>query len=261
MSILTKLLPVAALGAVGVMNSDALKNNIGLIQKAKVAATSGIEMRALADAVAMSYTDSKRLPLLNFAAFLKENMMEKGGGNTRDPSKDMWGTPYRITIDQQQNGFNIWSAGPDKFWTNEDDLMYLYVLTGIGGKNAISDAQMNEWQRLAAGYRAQNARQSKDDGGDGGSLTLQAESSSKAQKKGPSPADRKKFESQKRRAEDGSATAKLQLAERFLKGDAFVEKDLQQAKKLLEESMGGLDSQTYQNKAQDLLDQVNLQLK
>jgi hypothetical protein len=260
MSVLTKLLPIAALGVVGAMNSSALKGNIDIIRKAKVAATSGIEMRGIADTVAAEYNKDKRLPLLDFSNFLKENMVEKGGGKSRDTSKDMWEMPYRIVLDVEKNAFQIWSAGPDKTWVNDDDLKYLYVLTGLGGEDAISMRQKQEWTVVVTRYKQENARQQS---GKDGSTALAQSPSKTAKKPGlgsASATDIKKFESQKARAERGSANAKLDLAERYAKGDNVVKKDLAQAKEYLEQAVNELDSETYRRKATDLLAKVKAQM-
>lgn len=266
MSILTKLLPLAALGVVGAMNSDVLKENIDLISKAKSAATSGIEMRGIADAVAAEYSETGRLPLGNFSQFMKDNLEEKGGGTSRDRSRDMWETHYRIVVDVQNNGFEIWSAGPDKFWTNEDDLRYVYDLTGLGGKKAIEASQYAQWNALAMAYKRQNAAQAAAkeagepiDGAGAAKASVapqKSASSSKALER-----EKKRLEWQLSRAESGSASAKMQLAERFMKGDNLVEKDLHKAKDYLEQSLNGIESSLLRKKVESQLKQVNAELE
>lgn len=263
MSVLTKLLPIGAIGLVGVMNSDALKENLDIIQQAKVAATSGIEMRGIADAVAQDYAEDKRLPILNFSHFLAENLMEKGGQETRDPSKDMWETPYRIYLNVPKNGFEIRSAGQDKTWYSEDDLSYLYVLTGLGGKEAISPGQIREMERLEAYYAQLDARQTSDESSSNelaNNAAQQSDATNRRPQRNNNEVERKRLESQMRRAEDGSASAMMALAERMMTGDELVEKDLEQAKKYLEEAVEKLDSETYRRKAERLLGVVNAEL-
>ena len=152
MSALLKILPLAAAAGVAVMNADALKKSLGVVEKVRGAATSGIEMQGIAEALAGDFVETKDLPIENFGDWLKENMREKGGKETRDKSKDPWGTEYRLTVDVAKNGFNVLSAGPDKEWKTEDDLNYFYSLTGIEGKNAIRP-------ELAARARAAAAKQ------------------------------------------------------------------------------------------------------
>ncbi len=254
MSIMTKLLPVAALGVVGAMNSDVLKENLDLISKAKSAATSGIEMRGIADAVAAEYSESGRLPLRNFAQFMKNNLEEKGGGKTRDMSKDMWESPYRIVADIQKNGFEIWSAGPDKLWLSEDDLRYTYDLTALGGKKAINAAQYGEWNALAMAYKRQNEAQAAGNS-DGGNAVVKSGNQGKPAGK-TSDRERNRLEALMKRVKSGSSSAKLDLAERMMKGDALVEKNLQQAKTYLEEALGATSSNLEKKKIQAKLDEV-----
>lgn len=261
MSVLTKLLPIAAIGTVAAMNSDAIKENLDIISRAKVAATSGIEMRNVADAVAFEFGEKKRLPLLSFGLFLKENMSEKGGGESRDRSKDMWGRPYRLVMNHPKSGFEIWSAGPDRYYGNQDDLRYLYVLPGDDVPAALSK-QAREWQRLVAHHRQLDAQQgdppvageSVPPGESGEAPAVPAAAESRPQ---VSAADRKRFESQLRRADEGSASAMLSLAERFMKGDQVVEKDLDRAEQYLEEALEDMDSQILRTKAQGLLRVIN----
>lgn len=261
MSAMTKLLPIAAIGAVAAMNSDAIKENLDIISRAKVAATSGIEMRNVADAVAFEFAESKRLPLLGFGVFLKENMSEKGGEETRDRSKDMWEKPYRIVMNHPKSAFEIWSAGPDRYYGNDDDLRYLYVLPG-GDVQTLLAKQARDWQRLVAHYKQLDAQQgpppaageSLPAGDAGTAAPALAEAKPRPR---VSAAEQKRLESQLKRAEEGSASAKLSLAERFMKGDQLVEKDLDQAKQYLEEAMDGIDSQILKSKAQDLLRMIN----
>lgn len=247
MSVMTKLLPIAAIGAVAAMNSDAIKENLNIISRAKAAATSGIEMRNVADAVAYEFGEKKRLPLLNFSVFLKENTSEKGGGETRDRSKDMWDKPYRIVMNHPESGFEIWSAGPDRQYGGPDDLRYLYVLPGQDVKATLAK-QAAEWQRLVLHYRQLDANQGspQTEGGP-------APAPGGTARKQVSAAAKKSFESQLRRAQAGSASAKLSLGERFMNGDQVVEKDLDQARRYLEEAVEGLDSRILKQKAEGLL--------
>ncbi|MBM3871954.1 MAG: hypothetical protein FJ392_13525, partial [Verrucomicrobia bacterium] len=105
MSALLKILPLAAAAGVAAANSDALKKSLDIIGKVQVAATSGVEMQGIAEALAGDFIETKDLPIENFGAWLKDNMREKGGKETRDKSKDPWGTEYRLNVDVPKNGF------------------------------------------------------------------------------------------------------------------------------------------------------------
>ena len=254
MSALLKILPLAAAAGVAVMNADALKKSLGVITKVQVAATSGVEMQGIAGALAGDFIETKDLPLENFGAWLKENMREKGGKETRDKSKDPWGTEYRLTVDVPKNGLVVLSAGPDKAWKSDDDLNYFYSLTGIEGKNAIRP-------ELAARARAAAAKQgvsTASSQSSGGSRT----GNSKGVMPTPKPSQsaeettRKVVESQTKRAAGGDAQASFDLAIRYITENG-VFKDYDEAKKLLETAVKNADSQTLREKAQTQLDNVN----
>ena len=267
MSALLKILPLAAGVGVAAMNADALKKSLGVVDKVRGAATSGIEMQGIAEALAGDFVESRDLPIENFGAWLKENMREKGGKETRDKSKDPWGTDYRLTVDVAKNGFSVLSAGPDKNWKTEDDLTYFYSLSGIDGKNAIS-------RELAARAQAQAARQG----------TTASSASSAGAGRGPAPGTRpaaaasgkssappkpsqsaeettrKVIEAQTKRAESGDAQASFDLANRYITENGVV-KDYNEAKKLLEQAVKNADSATLREKAQTQLDNLNKALK
>ncbi len=272
MSVFLKLLPIAAAAGVAVTNADALKKSLNVIGKVQVAATSGVEMQGIADAVAQDFVETKDLPIENFGDWLKENLREKGGKESRDKSKDPWGTEYRLTVDVAKNGFSVVSAGPDKAWRTEDDLNYFYALTGIEGKNAIKP-------ELAARARAATASQasapastsaSGTNGAAGGSRSGTA-SATKSGTNAPSKTasatppkssqsaeetTRKVLDSQMKRAAAGDAQASYDLANRYITEDG-VFKDYAEAKKLLEQAVKNADSQALREKAQTQLDNVN----
>jgi hypothetical protein len=267
-SVLLKILPLAAAAGVVSMNSDALKKSLGVIGKVQVAATSGVEMQGIAEALARDFVEDRDLPIENFGGWLKENLRQKDGKETRDKSKDPWGTEYRLDVDAAKNGFSVHSAGPDKAWKSDDDLNYFYSLTGIDGKNAISP-------ELAARARAQAARQGTSasmsaGAGTGGSRTgtnsgprtTKASTGKLASTPAPKPSQsaeettRKVIESQTRRAQGGDAQAAFDLAIRYITEDG-VFKDYAQAKTLLEQAVKNADSQTLRDKAQTQLDNLN----
>ncbi|MEQ2009487.1 MAG: hypothetical protein ABMA26_22115 [Limisphaerales bacterium] len=262
MSALLKILPLAAAAGVAVMNADSLKKSLGVITKVQVAATSGVEMQGIAEALAGDFIETKDLPLENFGAWLKENMREKGGKDTRDKSKDPWGTEYRLTVDVPKNGLVVLSAGPDKAWKSDDDLNYFYSLTGIEGKNAIRP-------ELAARARAAAAKQgistaSSQSTGAGGGRTAGPSRATTGSTPKPSQSTeettRKVVESQTKRAASGDAQASFDLANRYITENGVL-KDYAEAKKLLETAVKNADTQTLREKAQTQLDNVNKVLK
>ncbi len=268
MSLLLKIMPLAAAAGVAVMNADALKKSLGVVEKVRGAATSGVEMQGIAEAVAQDFTETKDLPVENFGAFLKESMRQKNGKETRDKSKDPWGTEYRLTVDVAKNGFNVLSAGPDKTWKTADDLVCFYSLTGIEGKNAIS-------RELAARARAAAAKQgittdtsqSASAGGSRSGATGNSKPTTKSPgqtasstKTKPSQLSeetkQKVLDLQMKRAEEGDAQASFDLALRYIMQDGVL-KDYPEAKKLLEQAVKNADTQTLRDKAQTQLDNVN----
>jgi len=262
-SALLKLLPLAAAAGVAVMNADALKKSLGVITKVQVAATSGVEMQGIAEALAGDFVETHDLPIENFGGWLKENMREKGGKDTRDKSKDPWGTEYRLNVDVPKNGFIVLSAGPDKAWKTDDDLNYFYSLTGIEGKNAIKP-------ELAARARAAAAKQgtstASSPGTSAGGSRAKASSARATTSSPPKMSQsveettRRVVENQIKRAEGGDPQASYDLANRYITQDS-VEKDYAAAKKLLEQAVKNADSQTLRTKAQTQLDNVNKVLK
>lgn len=258
MSALLKILPLAAAAGVAVMNADSLKKSLGVVDKVRSAATSGIEMQGIAEALAGDFIETKDLPLENFGAWLKENMREKGGKDTRDKSKDPWGTEYRLTVDVPKNGLVVLSAGPDKAWKSDDDLNYFYSLTGIEGKNAIGP-ELAARARAAAAKLGISTASSQSSGVAGGRATGPSRATTGSTPKPSQSAEettRKVVESQTKRAASGDAQASFDLANRYITEDG-VFKDYAEAKKLLETAVKNADTQTLREKAQTQLDNVN----
>ena len=261
MRTLIKLLPLAAIAFVILVNVTAVRNSslLDISDHLKVSMTTGIEMHSVAEAVALEFSASGQLPLDDFSRFLSSNMMEKNAGQSRDTWRDLWGTPYRLSLGQKEGGIYIWSAGKDKIWNNEDDLKHYRTLFGLGRDQSVfTPAHLLQWRKLAASYRSTDEPNVQDEA----RVSPLPEPSSQALEKKPvNEADRRLFEFQKLRASRGSATAKLALAERYIAGDDFVDADLGRAKILLEEAVEQLDSETYRTKARMLLDQVLSKMK
>jgi len=269
---LLKLLPVAAAGLVAAVNSDALKKNLDIISKVQVAAASGVELPGIAEAVAQDFIETKDLPLENFGAFLKENLREKGGKDTRDKSKDQWGTEFRLGVDAARNGFSVRSAGPDKTWQSEDDLAFFYSLTGVVGKGAITPQLVARAQAMAARQAATDGRSASasvsastmtgPQGTLGSNAPLTKSSLASTTKPKATSAQtaeetkRKVVDAQIRRAASGEAQAQYDLANRYITEDGVL-KDYTEAKRLLEQAVKNADSQTLRDKAQTQLDKLN----
>ena len=259
MSVLLKILPLAAAAGVAVMNGDALKKSLDVVDKVRSAATSGVEMQGIAEALARDFVDDKNLPVEDFGGWLKENMRQKDGRETRDKSKDPWGTEYRLTVDVPKNGFSVLSAGPDKNWKSEDDLNFFYSLTGIEGKNAISTELAKRAQSQASKQGVSTAA------GTSGSTKSSAPgtSSKKAVATSPpKPAQSAEerlsntIEFRKKRAATGEAQASFDLAINYFTGEG-VEKDYVEAKRLLEQAVKNASTETLREKAKIHLENLN----
>ena len=259
MSVLLKILPLAAAAGVAVMNGDALKKSLDVVDKVRSAATSGVEMQGIAEALARDFVDDKNLPVEDFGGWLKENMRQKDGRETRDKSKDPWGTEYRLTVDVPKNGFSVLSAGPDKNWKSEDDLNFFYSLTGIEGKNAISTELAKRAQSQASKQGVSTAA------GTSGSTKSSAPgtSSKKAVATSPpKPAQSAEerlsntIEFRKKRAATGEAQASFDLAINYFTGEG-VEKDYVEAKRLLEQAEKNASTETLREKAKIHLNNLN----
>ena len=259
MSVLLKILPLAAAAGVAVMNGDALKKSLDVVDKVRSAATSGVEMQGIAEALARDFVDDKNLPVEDFGGWLKENMRQKDGRETRDKSKDPWGTEYRLTVDVPKNGFSVLSAGPDTNWKSEDDLNYFYSLTGIEGKNAISTELAKRAQSQASKQGVSTAA------GTSGSTKSSAPgtSSKKAVATSPpKPAQSAEerlsntIEFRKKRAATGEAQASFDLAINYFTGEG-VEKDYVEAKRLLEQAEKIASTETLREKAKIHLENLN----
>jgi TPR repeat protein len=186
-------------------------------------------------------------------------MRQKDGRETRDKSKDPWGTEYRLTVDVPKNGFSVLSAGPDTNWKSEDDLNYFYSLTGIEGKNAISTELAKRAQSQASKQGASTAA------GTSGSPKSSAPgtSSKKAVATSPpKPAQSAEerlsntIEFRKKRAATGEAQASFDLAINYITEDG-VEKDYVEAKRLLEQAVKNASTETLREKAKIHLENLN----
>lgn len=202
---LMKLMPIAALGVAGAVGTQALREGSEAVDKFQVAATQSVELKGIAQAVAMDYTESQKLPLDNLGQFLRENMRTADGQPPkRDPAIDPWETPYQIR--QIDKGFEIVSAGPDKQHGTEDDLIHSYDLSGISTAPPVGGS---------------TARAAQPSGRPGQPQQQQKASSNKPRRKRTSAeeTEQRVIEFQKKQAERGSARAMFALAERYLYGE------------------------------------------
>lgn len=198
---LMKLMPLAAMGVAGAVGVSAMKDGSEAIDKFQVAATQNVELNGIAQAVAMDYTESNKLPIDNFDEFLRANMRTASGKPPkRDPAIDPWETPYKLK--QIHNGFQVMSAGPDKSWETDDDMVHPYDLSGI------SDTPPQGTPRRKGGAAPTGANQPS-----------RAANQPRRPRTSDEETEQRVIAFQRRQAEKGSARAQLALAERYLFGE------------------------------------------
>lgn len=127
--ILFKLVPLLGIGWLCVENVSLLNDAVAVITSTQQEITAEIEMVNIARAVRMHMISYERLPLDDFPRFLQEAMTQEGGRSTRDRSRDMWGTPYRL--ERREEGFAILCAGPDRQWGTKDDIEGVHRLSDL----------------------------------------------------------------------------------------------------------------------------------
>ncbi len=225
-----KMMPIVAMGIAGGVGAKAMKEGAEVVDKFQVAATQNVEIRGIADAVAMDYTDNNpSLPIDNFSDFLRENMRTADGQPPkRDPSLDPWGTPY--VLFQVNKGFKVLSAGPDKLYETEDDLTHLYDLSGISNTPPQGNRGPRNYQQLVAKAKEASSSdgQVDEEGGKKTAANASSEPQKKPEKKSPSNPNRSRdkkavadrvLKFQMKQADEGNARAQFVMAERYLYGE------------------------------------------
>ncbi len=223
-----KMMPLVALGIAGGVGAKAMKEGAEVVDKFQVAATQNVEIKGVAQAVAMHYTDNDPiLPIDNFSEFLRENMRTADGQPPkRDPALDPWETPY--VLFQVNQGFKVLSAGPDKLYETGDDLTHHFDLSGISDQPPQGSRAPRNYKQLVAKARA--AAGSSDDKGKGDENAAPP-SQKKPSSPEPSRAAKKKasrskeavadrvLKFQMKQADEGNARAQFVMAERYLYGE------------------------------------------
>jgi len=223
---LLRILPIIAVGVAVYLGKDAFKDNLNVVDKVQNAATSGVEVNAIADIVMTEFLENTHLPAEDFSKFLRENsQVGKNKTEGRDRSKDPWGTPYRLKV--VQYGYEVSSAGPDAQWNTEDDLKAARSLKEVPGglavspeaydKNAKPVAVANPSKPVVTSVKPPN-----------GSLPRQTAEET----------ERKVLEFHIRQAEAGSARFQYELGLRYLEGRG-VELDPAKGREWLEKSAAG----------------------
>jgi hypothetical protein len=112
---MTKLIPMVIMG-VGLQQG--LKNAEPLLDYTRIFAVQ-TEINSISQIIHLESLDGQRLDPSQFEGFLKKHMSVQGKDATRDVSKDIWGSSYKLEV--RDNFATVISAGPDKkFGTNDD---------------------------------------------------------------------------------------------------------------------------------------------
>lgn len=216
---LFRVLPIIAVGVAAYLSKGALKDNLNVVGKVQNATTSGLEMEGICDIVAGEFLQEGTLPVDDFGKFLIANTQQGKGRETRDRSKDPWGTPYKLHI--VQYGFEVQSAGPDAQWGTKDDLTTGRSLKDIPGGLGVTPEKYGRKPKVVAVPDSQPvvpvARQTAPP-------TQTAEET-----------ERKVLEFQIYQAARGSGYAQYELGSRYLEGRG-VEKDPIKGREWLEKA-------------------------
>ena len=99
-------------------NSGKVKD---LIYKTQTVAVQ-FECNEIVKLLVLEQIGGEKLPSQDtFADYLRKNMrVPSQSGNTRDLSRDQWGTPYQV--DYSDYSIKVSSAGPDKVFETSDDV-------------------------------------------------------------------------------------------------------------------------------------------
>ena len=84
-----------------------------------------MQMNDLSGRIELNYLETGKYPL-DFPAYLRESFLSANG--KKDPAKDIWGTEYML--EPNEAGFCIRSAGMDREFGTNDDVVLRYIRKG-----------------------------------------------------------------------------------------------------------------------------------
>lgn len=120
--ILIKLLPMAIAAGLVVGNAGAIEQFYHDVIAHTQYVTNGMDMRNVGMMLDAEYLRTGRYPAeKQFPAWMRATFKES---KNRDIAVDSWGTPFRYTTAPRGKGFHLVSAGPDREYDTEDDLVY-----------------------------------------------------------------------------------------------------------------------------------------
>lgn len=222
---LFRILPIIAVGVAVFLSKGAVKDNLDIVGKVQTATTSGLEVEGICDLVVSEFLEEGRLPADDFSKFLTTNTQAGKGRDTRDRSKDPWGSPYKLKV--VTYGFEVLSAGPDAQWGTDDDIRATRSVKEMPGGLGVMPEAYGQKPKPAI-------------------VPNQPLVVSKAAppKQTAEETERKVLEFQKQQAEKGSGYAQYEMGLRYLSGRG-VEQDVAKGREWLEKAAlnGNSDAQ------------------
>jgi hypothetical protein len=126
MTSLFKLIPIATLAYGGVANQNMIKSQMGKILNITQSTAVQVEVNDISKMIYLDTIDGTAPKDQNqFVDYVRRNMRTKTG-QSRDTSKDFWGTEYRY--EHPSGRIRVVSAGPDKQFGTDDDISSGYQL-------------------------------------------------------------------------------------------------------------------------------------
>jgi hypothetical protein len=118
---LFKLVPTVALVTGGAANHQAIEHQFDKIFNVANVTAVQVEVNDIAQMIYLDHiAGAEPQNQDEFVNYVRKNMQTKVG-QTRDTSKDFWGTTYRYT--RQPARFTVSSAGADLTFDTEDDIV------------------------------------------------------------------------------------------------------------------------------------------
>ena len=118
-----KLVTLAAVGWILFVNRSQFVASIPALERLASKIEAKLEIHRIASLVQRHYAQTGQLPTQNLGDAIRKHLVIR---RQKDPTKDQWGTGYRLIPDTQ--GFYVVSAGPDTVWETGDDLSSHYSL-------------------------------------------------------------------------------------------------------------------------------------
>jgi hypothetical protein len=118
-------MPLVAFVGGGYATNDDVKAKIDKIIGYTKVVSVQYEVNNIAKMVYLDTLDGTQPVAGEFTAYVKKNMKNKVG-QTRDTTKDFWGTLYKLQYFPGENKFVVSSAGPDKAFGSDDDIISGY---------------------------------------------------------------------------------------------------------------------------------------